>query len=56
MYNAIDAATVSARDQSTEVGRVEKLWQFLQGNFLFLFPISLFFLLAIFAAVIAASP
>jgi hypothetical protein len=56
MYKVIDALNVSAPEQASEADRVEKLWQFLQGNFLLLFPISLFFLLATFAAVMAASP
>jgi hypothetical protein len=38
------------------VAAIDAFWDFLQNNFLLLFPISLFVLLGIFAAIIAASP
>jgi hypothetical protein len=41
---------------SARIDRTDAQWEFLQHNFLLLFPISLFTLLGIFAAVIAASP
>jgi hypothetical protein len=41
---------------SARIDKIDALWEFLQHNFLLLFPISLFTLLGIFAAVIAASP
>jgi hypothetical protein len=56
MNSAIDTLTASVSSHSSQVDRVERFWQFLQGNFLLLFPISLFFLLGLFAIIIAASP
>jgi hypothetical protein len=52
-----DAATASPTPRAhSRIDTVEAWWDFLQHNFLLLFPISLFTLLGIFAAVIVASP
>jgi hypothetical protein len=52
----IDALPVPSADERSPLDTIDRTWHFLQHNFLFLFPISLFLLLGLFALIMVAAP